>query len=155
MRILGIDPKTVVSQRRMDVAGGATNTTWRGGRTITASGYVHVMAPGHPQADKHGYYEEHRLVMERHLGRILKPTEVVHHFNHDKSDNRIENLELMESQGQHRRRHGYYEPRECANCGATVMRSRASRRRFARSFCSRVCAAAGASRAATAKRRRK
>lgn len=44
---------------------------------------------------------EHRLVMERHIGRKLTPNEVVHHINHDPLDNRIENLRLYASRAEH------------------------------------------------------
>lgn len=53
--------------------------------------------------DKHGYRYctsngkmifEHRIVMEKYVGRPLLRTETVHHKNGDRADNRIENLEL-------------------------------------------------------------
>lgn len=68
---------------------------WKSGRKNN-NGYVMVFSPKHPHRDSQGYVREHRLVMELKLGRYLEKGEVVHHINGNKSDNRIENLELLE-----------------------------------------------------------
>jgi hypothetical protein len=59
----------------------------------------------YPMTDHKGYVREHRLVMARHLGRLLWPTEIVHHLNGNTFDNRIENLELIETVSRHMRMH--------------------------------------------------
>lgn len=50
---------------------------------------------GKDENGKRIFIDEHRKIMEEHIGRKLKPNEVVHHINGNKNDNRIENLQLM------------------------------------------------------------
>src|SRR3990167_10552590 len=89
------------------------NPRWNNGRTIHEAGYILVKAPQeHPYKTKTGYIREHRLVMEKHLGRYLLLTEDIHHKNGIKIDNRIENLELVLDRSEHLRiehREGKYK----------------------------------------------
>lgn len=80
---------------------GADSSNWRGGRRKTKAGYIRIKVVSHPYADSQGCVMEHRLVMEREMGRYLNPDEIVHHKNGQKDDNRIENLELVADRGTH------------------------------------------------------
>lgn len=79
---------------------GNKSPQWRGGRKM-AKGYIYIWAKNHPHATKKGYVAEHRLVMEKSLGRYLTSKEVVHHKDHNKTNNSIENLELVVGSGKH------------------------------------------------------
>jgi hypothetical protein len=87
------------TQQVKDTIGDA-NRTGRNSHPTT-DGYIMVYAPDHPYCNSNGYVREHRLVVEKRLGRYLRPEETVHHINEIRDDNRDENLELFESRESH------------------------------------------------------
>lgn len=73
------------------------NKVIAGESRIHSDGYRMLYVPMHPGARGKTYVYEHRVVMERVLGRLLASHEYVHHRNEDKLDNRPENLEVLTS----------------------------------------------------------
>jgi len=84
MKRLGMKTKTARDYRS------SKNPHWKGGRFINWAGYFLVRHNGK-------YVREHRLIMERMLGRPLKSTEEVHHLNGIRTDNRPENLVVIDT----------------------------------------------------------
>jgi len=86
---------------------GSLNPSFVAGRRIDKDGYVLVSAPdGHPHArirkDRNvGIILEHRLVMEKKLGRYLHPLEVVDHIDGLHLHNCPSNLRVFENNAAH------------------------------------------------------
>ena len=101
---------------------GSNHPMWKGGEILNSQGYILVYSPNHPYKDKRNYIREHRLVMEKYIGRFLLPSEVIHHINGIKTDNRIENLKIVSNE-EHSRNHCYQRKkkghllRDCLFCG--------------------------------------
>jgi len=74
---------------------------WKGGKHINTQGYVLVYNPNHPYCNINKCVFEHRLVIEKYLGRYLFSKEVTHHINSNPSDNRINNLMLFKNNYNH------------------------------------------------------
>ena len=71
-----------------------TATSWKGVFT-NVKGRVLLYIPSHPDSRKEGYILRSRLVMEKEVGRRLKPDEIVHHLNGVKGDDHPKNLALV------------------------------------------------------------
>lgn len=105
LRIAGVRP---APRKQHD----ASDSDWRRSvslvmsesKRMTRFGYVAMYLPMHPNANTRGEVLEHRLVMERELGRLLQEDELVHHVNEVKTDNRVANLQVV-SIAQHQRIH--------------------------------------------------
>ena len=76
---------------------GEKNPNWKGGRYLRQDGYYEIRVDGR-------YKMEHVYIMEQHIGRRLTRGEVVHHKNGNKTDNRLENLQVM-TISEHMRHH--------------------------------------------------
>ena len=83
---------------------GKKHGQWNGGITFSR-GYKMILNPIHPACNFYGYVREHRIIVEKQLGRYLKPKEKVHHLNKIKTDNRPENLMAFKNHSIHLKFH--------------------------------------------------
>lgn len=91
-------------RRRCNYHTGKDHCHWKGGKT-TNNGWILVRVKNHPKKNQSGYVAEHRIVVEKKIGRYLSGNEKVHHINLDKKDNRIENLYVCHGHAHHRKIH--------------------------------------------------
>lgn len=106
----GLDIGGVAGAKRR----GDLHYSWRGGKRKDPRGYVLIYSPDHPHPEGGRYVREHRLVMERSLGRYLETFEYVHHKNGVKNDNRLENLQLVNT-------HNHEGEIQCPHCLKTFL----------------------------------
>ena len=100
---------------------GINHPSYKSGSYITEYGYRVIFTRGHPRARK-GYVFEHILVMEKHLGRYISRNEYIHHKDHNRLNNNIDNLVLCSSIKEHRGFHrGMYDIR-CVECDSENIR---------------------------------
>lgn len=91
-----------LTTQRTGPRSGEGHPEWNGGRVLIG-GYWYIYSPDHPFRTKQNRVAEHRLVMESVLQRYLLRTEVVHHANGNRQDNRPENLHVFSTNAEHLR----------------------------------------------------
>ena len=109
----------------------------------TSQGYITAVYRSHPYADSDSRVKFHRLVMENKLGRYLQPSELVHHKDGNRANNRTENLQLV-SAAEHGELHRNLPPaRECLRCGQLFSISSRTKTKYSRAkYCCIECAEA-------------
>lgn len=102
-RTHSIESRQKISKGLIGILKGPNHPRWKGGRK-RQFGYIQIRKPTHPFSDSHGYIFEHRLVIEKQIGRYLTSKEVSHHRG-KKDDNKPNMLMAFSSQSAHLRFH--------------------------------------------------
>lgn len=107
LKACGVKPRSRISWRKGKSGPELPNFK---GWLMSRAGYRYVwVGRDHPMGNTKGYCLEHRLVMSQHLGRVLNRSELVHHRNGVKDDNRLENLSIVS-------REAHYGEIRCPSC---------------------------------------
>lgn len=90
--------------------------------------------------------QEHRIIMENHLGRKLKSTELVHHIDGNPKNNNIKNLQVMnwKDHGKLHEKKAIFIELICKNCNNKFNKSKSAYNRLKKKgqkifVCSKKC----------------
>lgn len=100
-KMIGIKSKKKFTVEYMD----KIHKKFEGFRKKLCSGYIYVTKYNHPFRNKQGDVAEHRLIIEKKIGRYLQPKEEVHHKDLNKSNNKLSNLYLCANRSEHKKAH--------------------------------------------------
>lgn len=113
---VSIETRNKISKSNLGKIGlkGKDHPNWKDGKQKHNSGYIMAWIG----ANK--YIPEHRLLMEKHLGRKLEKWELIHHKNKIRNDNRIENLEIV-TRAEHMTLEKRYLKTKCPYCNKSFL----------------------------------
>lgn len=100
-----ITSKRMKKSRSKFFKNGGKSPSWKGGERVATDGYKLIHTPNHPFKDFNNYVREHRIVVEKQIGRYLLKKESVHHIDEIKINNIPENLIAFTSESAHQRFH--------------------------------------------------
>lgn len=75
---------------------------YKEGDKVIKRGYVYIRKYGHPYGLSNNFVKEHRLIVEKEIGRFLKPCEEIHHIDLNKQNNKLNNLIAFKTKSAHR-----------------------------------------------------
>jgi len=123
--------KHYMRNSQLPVMFGEKNPAWKGGITIFKKKgnyknvrYVRCPKEFLPMSRKDGYIMEHRLVIAKLVGRFLDRKEVVHHIDHDPTNNKKENLLLFPCNSSHKKYEAFENGKSKNNLQGTGNRIR-------------------------------
>lgn len=122
--IPGHQGRTNIKRALMFIKTGPDHHCWKGGRSSSAP-YEFLKVPDHPRADSRGYVQEHILIAEKAVGRLLPRSIEVHHVDGNPKHNTNSNLVVCQDHSYHMlihqrtrayRESGHADWRSCAYC---------------------------------------